>query len=338
MTLPVSGRIKLSDVNTELGLTSTTRISMNQSSVRTLFNISGGKIRLGGDGHGKANAFLATISSNQQELNLKTWALANGWNGSSSATITIASGVYIWSDNIAVAGLTTDGPWPAGLTIVNNGYIIGKGGGGGTYSRDGGPGATAGGSALSLNYNISLTNNSYIAGGGGGGGSSYHSGGGGGAGGGAGGNARLTSGGAGGSIGSAGSNGGGVPNGTSWMSGGGGGGRILPGDGGRGGYYERYAGTYFVPGQGGGAGGGGGYEYVIAAGYGGYGGSNSQQGNVGYASRNSGGGGGWGAAGGNADLGGSYPNRFAAAGGNAIALNGYSVTYITLGTIYGAVS
>jgi hypothetical protein len=56
MALPASGAISLGAVNTELGLTSTTLISLGGSSVRTLYGISTGAIRLAADGYGKSNA------------------------------------------------------------------------------------------------------------------------------------------------------------------------------------------------------------------------------------------------------------------------------------------
>ena len=79
MALPASGAISFSDINTELGVASTTQRSLNDAAVRTLFAVSSGAITMN-NGYGKANAFAATISSNQINLNLRTWALANGWN------------------------------------------------------------------------------------------------------------------------------------------------------------------------------------------------------------------------------------------------------------------
>lgn len=108
MALPASGRIRLgADVNVELGNSATTKISLGQASVRSLYGVASGAIRLAADGYGKSNAFSATISSNQTNLNLRTWALANGWNGSSAASITVAGGVYIYATSTGNAGLTT---------------------------------------------------------------------------------------------------------------------------------------------------------------------------------------------------------------------------------------
>ena len=60
MTLPASGAISLSQVNTELGIASTTAISLNQTNVRTLFGKPSGVISMS-DGYGKSNAVLKTI-------------------------------------------------------------------------------------------------------------------------------------------------------------------------------------------------------------------------------------------------------------------------------------
>ena len=250
MALPSSGAIRAgADVNVELGNSSTTQISLGQASVRSLYGVASGAIRLAADGYGKSGGFSATISTNQQELNLRTWALANGWNGTSAATITVGSNVYIWSSSITIPGLTINGSWPAGITVINNGFIMGKGGNGGQNNNGTTTAAQNGGSAISLGVNASITNNSYIGGGGGGGAHSNYSemaaGSGGGAGGGSGGTGYndaggVAGGGAGGSVGNSGSNGSvgyselGGAYGTYFYynGGGGGGGRIFPGTGG----------------------------------------------------------------------------------------------------------
>jgi len=313
---------------------------------------SSGQISMG-NFHGSAGQFTATIGSNQQQLNLRSWALANGWNGSSTAVITVGSGVYIWSDNTAVAAMTINGSWPGGINLINNGFIIGKGGTGEGWDSPTAttrtPG-TAGGPAILLGVNCIITNNGYIAGGGGGGGAAYIGGpgggsgfgGGGGAGGGRGGNTGHNSlrgtfqlaGGSGGGLGAAGGGGASQPQ----ISAGGGGGRILPGTGGTSAFTISAAG-------GGGAGGGGGIGPGIL------------QNGAPNAFGGGGGGGGWGASGGPARVtattggeGGSANNvggtpqgsgtSFGAgyAGGNAINLNGFSVTWNAFGTRYGAIA
>ena len=56
MTLPASGAISLGQVDTELGLSATAQIGMNDSAVRTLFGISSGQISMS-DGYGKSSVF-----------------------------------------------------------------------------------------------------------------------------------------------------------------------------------------------------------------------------------------------------------------------------------------
>ena len=279
-----------------------------------------------------APEFSFTISSNQQEANLRTLALTAGWDGTTPVTATVNAGVYIWSDNTGVAGLTIDGSWPGGVTLINNGYIIGKGGNAGA----GGPSAGAsGGPAISLGINVTIVNNSgaFIAGGGGGGGTNL-SGGGGGAGGGIGGAGRFLGTTAGGSIGSSGSTGApgaASPGGSGGGAGGGAGGTAVfgpppspPAQGGSGG-----GGGRILPGTGG-AGGAG----VVSTG--GAGGSAGNAGSVANPSNShgSGGGGGWGASGGTASAG----SVAGGAGGRAVQLNGFSVTWNAFGTRYGAIS
>lgn len=53
MPLPASGSISLSQVNVELGVASTTAISMNQATVRTLFGVPSGAISMS-NGYGKS--------------------------------------------------------------------------------------------------------------------------------------------------------------------------------------------------------------------------------------------------------------------------------------------
>lgn len=167
MTLP-AGTISLSDVNVELSKSSIATISLNDADVRGLAGVPSGFIDLQ-DLQGKSAVFAYTITTNQTDLNLRTLALANGWNGTFAAQITVNSGVSI-SGSVAgnsTAALTIDGSWPNGVTLVNNGSIVGRGGNGGNGGNGTG---TAGGKALQASVACSINNVGTIAGGGGGGG------------------------------------------------------------------------------------------------------------------------------------------------------------------------
>lgn len=346
MTLPSSGPLSMQAINTEFGR------GTNLGSYRgTVWYTDAGasgtftSTNLGFDQfYGKrltAPTFSFSIASNQTNADLRSLALAAGWNGSSAVIATVNSGIYIYSTSTGTAGLTINGSWPGGVTLVNNGYIMGMGGAGGVYGVSSG---TAGGSAISIGVNCTITNNSYIGGGGGGGasngGTNFAPGGGGGAGGGAGGSARTdfnrtNTGGTGGGVGASGSNGAGTllqwTKGSEWLGAGGGGGRIFPGTGGAGGSAVNNSNC---SGKGGGSGGGGGGTgYGSGTGTGGAGGSGGSAGSGSTTySWQSGGGGGWGASGAN-----TYGGT-AGSGGKAIALNGFTATRNGSGTTYGTVA
>lgn len=196
--------------------------------------------RLGGSsakgfGFGGASLFRHTITSNQQEIDLYNYLRNIQWMPWQPIELTIDSGVYIWSDDTSTAALTIPSTVLVRVTLINNGYIIGRGGNGGDKLQDGQDGGPAISNAAS---NVTLINSSGAliggGGGGGGGGSDADSdtttpvaGGGGGAGGGRGG-AGSTSGGAGGAPGYSGSNSGAGGNNTTGIggpNGGAGGGR-----------------------------------------------------------------------------------------------------------------
>lgn len=374
MALPASGAIRMgADIGVELGNTATSMISIGATAPRTLAGVPSGAIRVAADFYGKSSAQSFTITTNQQELDLRTYLLANGWNGASQALVTINPSVYIWSDSISTAALTITGSFPGGVQITNNGYIIGRGGNGGlSYQQNSDTSVKigqSGGPAISLGVNATIINNSgaYIAGGGGGGGSggfystsvnSWAGSGGGGAGGGTGGFTQILNiyaGGSGGAIGASGSNGSNTGPGG-YEGAGGGGGRILPGTGGQGGFYGAGNEGY---GRGGGAGGGGGrgsWDGKSGTPPYGVGGTGGSAGNVGGNSivdidqsgsdfdqgGNGGGGGGWGASGGTGTQGVLGPSPGATwaggIGGKAIALNGNAAIRSGSGTTYGAVS
>lgn len=176
MTLPSSGAISLNDVNVELGNSGTAQISMNDAAVRGLFGVASGAISMS-DGYGKSNVFAFTISSTQVDANLRTLAVAAGWDETTAVEATIGSGVNINGSVAAnsTAALTIDGSWPGGVTLINNGSITGRGGNGNNGSVGPYVAAQAGGRALSASVAVTIDNQGTIAGGGGGGGNSSSS-------------------------------------------------------------------------------------------------------------------------------------------------------------------
>lgn len=129
--------------------------------------------------------FPFSISSDTANLDLRTAALAAGWNGTSKPVCTINSGVLVYSTSTGSYALTISGSFPAGVELINNGTILGKGGAGGRgaqpgacgacfagYSYRGDPGSN-GGPALYVTTAVKINNVNRIAGGGGGGGGGY---------------------------------------------------------------------------------------------------------------------------------------------------------------------
>jgi hypothetical protein len=316
MALPSSGPISLSQVNVELGLSTTAQISLNDAAVRNLFGKPTGTISLS-DGYGKSNEFAFTITANQTNANLRTLAVNAGWNQLSKVVATINSGVYISSNVTGTPALTVNGSFPNGVQLVNNGFIVGRGGNGGQgggfngSTPSGGSAGAGGGLALSVAVALTLNNAGTIAGGGGGGGggqSNYFS----------------------SSSGNTGSSS--VSKGDQGQGGGGGGGgrsSLINSSGGTGGTAVNHSTS--SPGQAGNAG------TVNDPGIGSAGGVNgSQIGGTG------GSGGQWGASGatgGNAS--GSFTSRhgsFAGGAGGAAISGNANISYIATGTRLGAIS
>jgi hypothetical protein len=173
MPLPVSGAISFNNINVELGVAGTTQASLGQASYRTLAGVASGAISMS-NFYGKANQFAFTISSNQTNANLRTLALNAGWNGASNVVATIGSGIQITSTSTGTPALTISGSFPGGVSLTNNGFIIGRGGngGGGGSGYSSGANGGGGGTALSVSSPVSINNAGTIGGGGGGGGGS----------------------------------------------------------------------------------------------------------------------------------------------------------------------
>jgi hypothetical protein len=115
MPLVSSGQIKFSDINVELGLSATTQISLGQSSVRTLFGVANGAIRLAADGYGKSNAPVSVDPGGG------VLTVANQTAGLRGAGRT---GYH--NENIAYSDTITNffGPYPDSLNITNYGTNI----------------------------------------------------------------------------------------------------------------------------------------------------------------------------------------------------------------------
>ena len=175
MTLPLSGAISFNNINVELGVSGTTQASLGQTSYRTLAGVASGQISMS-NFYGKANQFAFTISTNQTNANLRSLAVAAGWNQSTKVVATIGAGIYVSSNSTGTPALTVNGSFPGGVDLVNNGFIVGMGGNGGNgvnlnvYTPYGGSAGSSGGLALSVSTAVSITNNGTIGGGGGGGG------------------------------------------------------------------------------------------------------------------------------------------------------------------------
>lgn len=263
MALPSSGTIAISQISVELGRASTATTSLGETASRNLAGVPSGAISMS-NFYGKSNTFTFTISSNQDRANLRSLAVAAGWNQSSAVIATLAGGVWIYSATTATAALTIDGSWPGGVTLINNGNIVGMGGngGGGGGSLAPGVAGNGGGTGIACSVPVTIQNNSNVAGGGGGGGGGgsyslnygYYGGGGGG-----GGQTGLanSAGGAGGVGGSGTGNAGG--SGTSGGQGGGGLGSSSAGRGGDGGGWGSSGATGGTATFAGGAGGAAGY-------------------------------------------------------------------------------
>lgn len=332
MAIKSSGSISLQNIEDEFGGTGSISLSeyyrngsyvtSNNTSVPTSGDISLSNF------YGAVRQFAFSITSNTQNANIRTLAVAAGWDGSAPLITTVNSGVWLWSDSTSLGGAIISGSFPGGLTLLNYGKIIGKGGDGGLTQGQAG---SAGGPALTVaSTGVSVTNNSgaYIAGGGGGGGGARRfngqwSGGGGGAGGGRGGaTATSTSIIPGGTLGNRGGNAvGWNANGTTGGEAGGIG--AADGESSSGSDYGRTAsgGGRILPGV---------IQLSPGANAYSYGGAGGQQGGPGYIFGNDnggGGGGGWGAAGGNSTYSG---------GAAGAAISGTAVSLTNNGTIYGS--
>lgn len=186
-----TGTISLLDIQTEFGGVSP--IGLGEYYALAGYVPSGQNVPASGvisfnDLRGKTKVFNLSAASGTvlYNINVRTALVAAGWDGSSPAIYTIPATTYISSATTATPALLVAGSFPNGITIVNNGYILGRGGVGGD---SGGGAGRDGGTALRVEYIVgqkcNIDNKGTIAGGGGGGGAgqtgdNYSSGGGGG--------------------------------------------------------------------------------------------------------------------------------------------------------------
>ena len=303
MALQNNGQISLNDLHIEVGGSSGTECSFNDSDVRGLIG-RGAAAQMGmNEWYGAANEVTLTSAgtvngqAQRQQISASSFV-------SSGGTLIIPSNIWIWSNSTGTAALTINVP----CTIKNYGKIIGKGGNGGSFGGGGG----GGGPAIRINSGVSgvtIINYSgaFIAGGGGGGSGHAYRGGGGGGGGGTGGRASVSS-----------------------NSYGGGGGALNA----NGGNASAYAGLYGVGGNDTSPGGGVAGVSVANDGsirYGAAGGGGSRRLSASANSqRPNGGGGAWGGAGSR-----SFNQGSAGGGGKAIDDSGVSYSLSNSGKIYG---
>ena len=177
MTLQTSGPITLAQIAAEFGGSPPHSLAEYYSGgIYVGSNIVGipssGVIKFS-DFYGKSNIFAFEIHGNYGNADIYAIAIAYGWNGVSKVQCTIGSDGVVMSTNVGTAACYAVGSFPNGLLLINNGYIVGKGGNGGTnfggFWTAGGPGSDAG-IGLLLSTQTTINNNGVISGGGGGGG------------------------------------------------------------------------------------------------------------------------------------------------------------------------
>jgi len=177
MTLNTSGPISLGgpvigqSIQYELYETTSNLITLNDSKVRQLAQVPFGAIVMPQDFWGKTYTQFFTITTDQVNFDMLTYLIANGWDPLARAEVTIAPGVYIYSNSTGTPALSLSGLFKKGVKLTNNGFILGMGGRGGNGGGTGaaGPGLS-GGIALSVSVNATVDNTNGTIGGGGGGG------------------------------------------------------------------------------------------------------------------------------------------------------------------------
>jgi hypothetical protein len=180
MAIPSSGPISLQTIQDEFG--GSHPISLSEYYGSDTVPTSGAISISNFYGTSSVTPVTVTITSNTNNYTLQPSAIPGYVSGSTAVTLVINSGVVIGSTSTGSTALTISG-FASGdtVSVTNNGYIVGKGGNGGSGQQSGIFSGTyyppqSGGLALSTNFAVSMTNNGTVGGGGGGGGGgSFHS-------------------------------------------------------------------------------------------------------------------------------------------------------------------
>lgn len=149
--ISLAGSTAGQSIAVQLGVSPTGPIGLADANVRALAEVLSGPITMPGDFWGKPAgfAFSPTVSGSTNNYNLKSAAIAAGWDQVTPliATITIGPGVVVGSTSTATPAFDTGATFPAGTTIsvINNGFIVGRGGNGATGAGSGGGGGAGNG-------------------------------------------------------------------------------------------------------------------------------------------------------------------------------------------------
>ena len=192
MTLPASGAISIGDIATEFGFAQT---NISFSSLYRANGYTSGAVAANGVANLSSNfaipqggqisldqfystskgfIFVKTISSTTADYIIGSDAATSGWDSVSpiDATITLASGIYIYGSSTSTAAMRdmASSAAPTGslfrIIVPSTSVISGKGGNGG--GGNGGTGGAGGPGLTVYTPNVLVDNLGTIAGGGGG--------------------------------------------------------------------------------------------------------------------------------------------------------------------------
>ena len=180
MPLQNSGQISLADIAAEFG--GTTPHSMSEYYSAATGIPASGTIDMSDFYGASAAAAGYTLTTDQQDFDARAFLIAQGWNGSDAVSLTIDTGVYVYASSTANYAFDMGGNYPSGLTLINKGYIMGRGGNaaptpaiprgalsGIVYNSPMFQNGNAGGPAINMTGNLTIDNSAgYIGAGGGG--------------------------------------------------------------------------------------------------------------------------------------------------------------------------